>query len=149
MRWTKRKKEKNIKEGSETSSEVSGFKDIVLENIYYDYNSSELREETSNDLRKIKKILEDNPALIVEIGAHTDARGSNVYNLRLSDRRARAVIVWLKRNNIKATRLKYAGYGENIPVNQCIDNVTCPEEEHQRNRRTVFNTITQHIMIIY
>lgn len=137
----KGKKAAKIAVVQETSVEVSGFKDIILENIYYDYNSSELREEASDDLKKILKLMKDNPALIVEIGSHTDARGSNAYNLKLSDRRARAVVAWLKKNAIPTNKLKPAGYGEEKPVNDCLNNINCSEEEHQRNRRTVFRIV--------
>ena len=67
-------------------------KPIVLPNIFYDFNNWELRPESMNSLNNMIEILNDNPTIIVEMGAHTDARGSKEYNLELSQKRAQAVI---------------------------------------------------------
>ena len=83
-------------------------------------------------------ILNDNPNYIVEIGSHTDARGSDRYNQQLSQRRAQAVVAYLQERGVGENRLTYFGYGETDPSNDCVNEVPCSEEQHQRNRRTEF-----------
>jgi peptidoglycan-associated lipoprotein len=86
-------------------------------------------------------MLNDNPNYIVEIGSHTDSRGSNRYNDRLSKRRAKAVVEYLVNYGINRNQLQYEGYGENQNTNECADEVPCTEEQHQRNRRTEFRIV--------
>lgn len=114
---------------------------FVLEHIYYNFNKANLREDASTGLNELLKILTDNPDLIVEIGSHTDARGTVKYNRKLSQRRAESVVKWLVNNGIKKDRLKAVGYGESTPVNGCVDGVKCSEDDHQRNRRTEFKVL--------
>lgn len=114
---------------------------FAIENIYYDFNKWNIREDASTGLYTLLKLLEENPDLIVEVGSHTDARGSKKYNNRLSSRRAESVVRWLVDHNIPKERLTFKGYGESEPVNNCKDNVKCPEEDHQRNRRTEFRVV--------
>lgn len=108
-------------------------KQIKLENIYYDLNKSDIRGDASTDLRKLIVFMQDNPSLRIELSAHTDARGSDVHNLKLSQARAQSVVNYLIRNGIGKDRMVAKGYGETRPVNKCVN---CSEEEHQQNRRT-------------
>lgn len=118
------------------------FEPIVLRNIYYDFDKSTLRlDESIEDLRKLRSFLLDNPELTIQINSHTDARGSKNYNVGLSQRRAQSVVDWLTARMIPKSRLVAIGYGENSPVNNCVDGVKCSEEEHQLNRRTEFQVI--------
>lgn len=112
-----------------------------LLHIYYDFDQSYIRSDAEPELNKLYQILIDNPELVVEIGSHTDSRGSFRYNDRLSQRRAEAVIRWLRTKGISKVRLKPKGYGENNNVNQCANNVPCSEQEHQWNRRTEFRVV--------
>ncbi len=112
-----------------------------LLHIYYDFDQSYIRDDAEPELNKLYQILIDNPELVVEIGSHTDSRGSYRYNDRLSQRRAEAVVRWLRTKGISKSRLKPKGYGENQNVNQCANNVPCSEEEHQWNRRTEFRVV--------
>ena len=114
---------------------------FTLYHIYYDFDKSYIRDDAQEDLDRLYNILAENPKYIVEIGSHTDARGSNRYNEKLSQRRAKAVVAWLVDKGIPQNRLTYAGYGENNPTNDCINEVPCTEEEHQRNRRTEFRIV--------
>lgn len=108
-------------------------KEIRLEKIYYDLDRSDLRPEASSDLKKLILFLRDNPAVRIELSAHTDARGSDAHNLKLSQARAQSVVDHLVRNGISKERMVAKGYGETKPVNTCTD---CTEAEHQQNRRT-------------
>lgn len=93
------------------------------------------------ELWKLLKTLQQNPDMQVEIGSHTDARGSDDYNLELSQQRAEAVVSWLVDQGIAFNRLLPKGYGETRLVNRCGNGVDCDETLHQLNRRTEFRVI--------
>ena len=112
-----------------------------LLHIYYDFNRATIRAEAREDLDALYATLTDNPEIVVEIGSHTDARGSTAYNERLSQRRAEAVVRYLEQRGIGRDRLVARGYGESKPVNNCNNNVPCSEREHQFNRRTEFRVL--------
>lgn len=113
-------------------------KPIVLENIYYDFDRWEIRQDAAAELDKLVKLLQDNPTICIEMGSHTDARGTDNYNMVLSDKRALAAVRYLISKGISAQRLSWKGYGETVPVNECVNKVPCTEEQHQMNRRTEF-----------
>ncbi len=112
-----------------------------LLHIYYDFDQSYLREEATPELDKLLRLMQDNPTHIIEIGSHTDSRGSNGYNNRLSQRRAESVVRWLIKKGVDKERLVAMGYGETMNVNSCKNDVPCSEEEHQMNRRTEFKVL--------
>ena len=112
-----------------------------LLHIYYDFDQSYLRDEGKSELEKLYEKMEINPDLIVEIGSHTDSRGTYNYNRRLSQRRAEAVVRWLTNRGVDRNRLVAVGYGESRNVNDCKNNVPCSEREHQLNRRTEFRIL--------
>ncbi|NOQ74341.1 MAG: OmpA family protein [Crocinitomix sp.] len=113
-------------------------KPIVLENIYYDFDEWSIREDAAIELNKLVRILKDNPSIHIEMGSHTDARGTDSYNLVLSDKRAKAAVEYLISQGISADRLTWKGYGETVPLNDCINGVECEDDAHQLNRRTEF-----------
>lgn len=116
--------------------EASKGKKITLNNIYYDLNSAALRDDASSDLKKLLIFLRDNPALRVELSAHTDSRGSDSHNMRLSQSRAQSVVNYLVNNGIARHRMEANGYGETQLINKCKNGIVCSESEHQQNRRT-------------
>jgi immunogenic 75 kDa protein PG4 len=73
---------------------------------------------------------------------HTDSRGSDKYNLALSQRRAKSTIKWITSHGIKKNRITGKGYGETQLVNECSNGVPCTEEQHQANRRSEFIIIS-------
>ncbi|UII28356.1 OmpA family protein [Fulvivirga maritima] len=110
---------------------------FVLENIYYDLDKSDIREDAARELDKLVTILNDNPELVIELSSHTDARQTDEYNLKLSQRRAKSAVDYLVSQGIDSKRLTAKGYGESkllIPNAQT-------EEEHQVNRRTEFKIL--------
>lgn len=113
-------------------------KPIVLENIYYDFDKWNIRPDAARELDKLVKLLKDNPEIDIEMGSHTDVRGSDAYNMVLSDRRAYAAVQYLISRGIDARRLTWKGYGETKLVNECANGVECTEVKHQQNRRTEF-----------
>jgi len=114
---------------------------IVIPNIYYDYKKSTLRPESEAVLDSILVFFKDNKDLTIEIGSHTDSRGDDKYNLKLSQERAKSVVDYLVSKGIEEDRLVAVGYGKTRLVNQCATGVKCTEEEHQKNRRTTFRII--------
>jgi outer membrane protein OmpA-like peptidoglycan-associated protein len=114
---------------------------IAIPNIYYDYDKATLRPESEAVLDSILVFFKDNKDLTIELGSHTDSRGSDAYNQKLSQARAQSAVDYLISKGIAQDRLVAVGYGETKPVNGCINGVECSEEEHQRNRRTTFRII--------
>jgi outer membrane protein OmpA-like peptidoglycan-associated protein len=116
-------------------------KDQVVKLIYHDVGSSAVRVVGLKDLTEIADFMRDNPQTIVEIRAHTDSRGSDEDNLRLSQRRADTVADYLKLMGIRKDRVIAQGFGETQLVNGCTDDFPCPEKDHQPNRRTEVKVI--------
>ncbi|MET3127946.1 outer membrane protein OmpA-like peptidoglycan-associated protein/tetratricopeptide (TPR) repeat protein [Arcicella rosea] len=116
---------------------------IRLKNIYYDRDKFFIRTDAALELEKtILPILQKYPSMKVEIRSHTDSRSSASYNLELSQKRAKAVVDFLVENGIDTSRLMARGYGETEPINECVDGVSCSEEQHQENRRTEFKILS-------
>jgi peptidoglycan-associated lipoprotein len=109
-------------------------KPIVLQNIYYDFDKADLRPESIAELEKLLKLLNDNPTIVIQIGSHTDTNGTERYNIKLSDRRAKSVVDFLRQKGIPKERLFSFGFGESDPM-------IYPElsdADEQANRRTEF-----------
>jgi outer membrane protein OmpA-like peptidoglycan-associated protein len=109
---------------------------LILEDIFYDFNKSAIRTREARSLEGLAKLMKKYPSMEIELGAHTDSRGNDNYNLNLSLNRADSAKKFLVQNGIAAHRIKAFGYGETKPRNHCIDGVECSEEEYQYNRRT-------------
>ncbi|PWJ42200.1 OmpA family protein [Sediminitomix flava] len=116
-------------------------KSFKLENIHYDLNKANIRKDAAIELNKLVKILKDNPAIEIELGSHTDSRGSDSYNLKLSERRAASAVKYIITQGIDPSRLSSKGYGETQLINQCSNGISCSAEEHQANRRTEFKVL--------
>lgn len=87
----------------------------VVENIFYDFDKATLRPESKEALDEMAQMLRDNPNVTIEMGAHTDRKGSEEYNINLSNRRAKSVVDYLVAAGIRADRLSWKGYGETVP----------------------------------
>lgn len=88
---------------------------VVIENIFYDFDKATLRPESKEALDEIIKMLNDNPNVTIELGAHTDRKGTDEYNERLAQRRAQSVVDYLIAGGIATDRLEAKGYGESVP----------------------------------
>lgn len=90
-------------------------KPVVIDNIFYDFDKATLRPESKKALDEMIKTLNDNPNVTIELGAHTDRKGTDQYNERLAQRRAQSVVDYLIAGGIEAARLEAKGYGESVP----------------------------------
>jgi len=114
-----------------TLSPVKVGEKITLTNVFYEWDSWELKKESMKELDNLTDLIADNKEMIVEIGGYTDSTGTDEYNLQLSEKRALSVVNYLIAKGISSDRLKYKGYGNTSPVG---DNLT--SEGRQLNRRT-------------
>lgn len=114
---------------------------IVVENIYYDYDQWDIRDDAVPALNRLAELFKANPEVRFELSSHTDSRASRNYNLVLSEARARSAVDHLIRQGVDPDRIVAKGYGESKLVNHCHDGVECSEEEHQENRRTEFRIV--------
>jgi Outer membrane protein and related peptidoglycan-associated (lipo)proteins len=136
---------------------------VILENIFYDFDSATLRPESKEELDALIAVLNDNPFVAIELAAHTDRKGSDEYNRDLSLRRAQSVVGYLIAHGIDAQRLSAHGFGKTQPVivtkktaeqfdflnegdvliGEFIETLTPEQQEiaDQINRRTSFEVI--------
>lgn len=114
------------------------FKKLQLDPIYFDFDKSVIRQDAAVELAKVVEVLNMYPKLKIDVRSHTDSRGNDAYNLKLSDRRAKSTADWMIKQGIDASRITYAGYGETQLINNCANNVPCTKEQHQENRRSEF-----------
>jgi len=115
---------------------------VRLNNVFFDFDKWDLRAESFIELDRVVKLLEENPAIEIEMSAHTDSHGSDEYNLKLSDNRARSVMEYILSKGIAPDRITSHGYGETMPVapNSNADGSDNPENR-QLNRRVEFKIL--------
>jgi outer membrane protein OmpA-like peptidoglycan-associated protein len=113
-------------------------KPMVVPNIYYDYDKAVIRQDAAQQLDSLAEVLKANPTITVELMAHTDSRGTEEYNSKLSQRRADAAVKYLTGKGVAKNRMTPKGYGETMLTNNCRDGEVCDEASHQANRRTEF-----------
>jgi outer membrane protein OmpA-like peptidoglycan-associated protein len=122
--------------------------EFVLRNIYFDFDKYNLRHISVEELDRLVKIMKDHPTLVIELGGHTDRRGSSEYNQILSKKRAEVAKKYLVEHGIDASRIKTKGYGETKPeVSGAEINAMKTKREkenaHQKNRRTIVTIISK------
>ena len=109
---------------------------ILQERIYFEYDKAEITSEAALELDKLVELLNEYPEINIKVVSHTDERGSESYNMELSQQRAKNTVNHLIENGIDESRLTAEGKGKTEPVNSCKDG--CTDEEHQENRRSEF-----------
>jgi outer membrane protein OmpA-like peptidoglycan-associated protein/YHS domain-containing protein len=114
-------------------------KEIILEPIYFKYNKSDITEQGSAELDKLVYVMSQNDKLVIYVKSHTDSRGSDKYNLDLSDKRAKATIQYIVSKGINADKISGKGFGESELKVPCGNR--CTNEEHSLNRRSEFMII--------
>ncbi|MCX6180557.1 MAG: OmpA family protein [Bacteroidetes bacterium] len=119
-------------------------KEYNLNNLYFDYGKTTLTKESINELEQMVAFMNENPELIIEIAAHTDNKGAEAYNLKLSQTRAKSVADYLIEKGIAPNRLVAKGYGSTQPIalNTLPDGTDNPEGR-QQNRRIIFKVTGQ------
>lgn len=114
---------------------------VQLDKIYFDFDKSTIREDAARTLDVLVDLMNKYPSMEIEVSAHTDARGPDQYNLDLSKRRAAATLEYLVSQGIDRKRLKSIGYGEMQPLNNCVKEGICTDEEYDINRRCEFTIL--------
>ena len=110
--------------------------------ILYEYNSARITADSRKVIDdNLLELMQDKPALNIEIRSHTDSRGNADYNMSLSEQRAQSVVNYLVSKGIARERLRSKGFGETKLINKCADGVECSDSQHQANRRTEFRII--------
>ena len=113
--------------------------EIVINPIFFDFDKWNIRTDAQYELENIVTVLRDHPQMVIKIESHTDSRGGDRYNIKLSDRRAKSTRDYLLSRNIAPERIESAiGYGETQLLNECSNGVKCSKEKHQMNRRSKF-----------
>jgi len=129
--------------------ELSNYDDLVVKKkgvekvdvnpIYFDYDKFDITPMAVEELTKVVFIMKKFPNIRIKIESHTDARGKDSYNLKLSDNRAKSTRDYIISQDIDASRIESAiGYGETRLINKCKNGVKCTEDEHLLNRRSDF-----------
>jgi peptidoglycan-associated lipoprotein len=108
--------------------------EVEIPNIYYEFNKAEINPYSKKSLDQLAVMLKETPHVRLILGAHTDEKGSDEYNMKLSERRAKAVVDYLVSAGIESKRLEARGYGESQPL---VKNAGT-DEDHAKNRRTTF-----------
>jgi outer membrane protein OmpA-like peptidoglycan-associated protein len=120
--------------------EVEVIDTITIDNsIFFAFDKAKIKEEAAFELDKIVKILEENSELKIKITSHTDKRGPESYNMRLSERRAENTLTYFVDAGIDESRLKSEGKGESELKVKCGSN--CSREDHRKNRRSEFTVL--------
>jgi len=117
---------------------------IVINPIFFDFDKWNIRTDAQYELENIVDVMRAHPTMVIKIESHTDSRGSDRYNMKLSDRRAKSTQDYLLSRGIGQERIESAiGYGESQLLNKCSNGVKCTEEEHQLNRRSYFYIVKE------
>ena len=112
---------------------------IVINPIFFDFDKWNIRTDAKYELENVVSVMREHPTMVIKIESHTDSRGSDKYNMKLSDRRAKSTRDYLLSRNIAPERIESAiGYGESQLLNECSNGVKCSKEKHQLNRRSYF-----------
>jgi outer membrane protein OmpA-like peptidoglycan-associated protein len=129
--------------------------EIEIPGIEYDFDAATLRPKSKEILDKLVEFLELNNNIAIEIRSHTDSRGNDDYNLKLSDKRAASVVKYLVAHGINKARLESKGMGETDPLDDCSKYPECGETRndecdcHQKNRRTAFKTTSEDFRDVF
>lgn len=113
--------------------------EVILNPIFFEFDKAEITPEAATELDRLVRVMKEHPDMVIEVGAHTDFRGPDSYNLQLSDRRAKSTAQYIISQGIDESRISGKGYGETMPKVACGGN--CTDEEHALNRRSEFKIV--------
>ncbi|RXP46613.1 hypothetical protein EC396_13910 [Lutibacter sp. HS1-25] len=111
---------------------------IKIEPIYFEFNRWNITKSAALELDNVVEIMKKYPTMAIEIGAHTDFRGEESYNLMLSEKRANSVREYLVSQGVANENVKSVGYGETQPINACVKPGICTKKQYSLNRRCEF-----------
>ncbi|MEG3978318.1 OmpA family protein [Microcoleus sp. herbarium8] len=111
-------------------------KEVILKEITFEFNKANITQEGAFELDKLVQVMKSNDNIIIMVKSHTDNRGSDAYNLQLSEQRAQSTVQYVISKGISANRITGKGYGESEPKVDCKE--ACTEEEYAQNRRSEF-----------
>lgn len=142
-------KGKNESEIPDINFELSNYDDLIVKDkgiekvavnpIFFNYDKWDITPQAAEELDKVVFIMQKFPNIRIKIESHTDSRGKDAYNLKLSDNRAKSTQTYIVGKGIDASRIESAiGYGESRLTNRCKNGVKCTEAEHFKNRRSDF-----------
>jgi outer membrane protein OmpA-like peptidoglycan-associated protein/tetratricopeptide (TPR) repeat protein len=114
---------------------------IQIEHINYGFASDAILRDAALILNKVIEMVKQYPDLEIIIESHTDSKGSDEYNLRLSKLRAASAFKYLTDNGVRKELIEYTGFGETQLLNHCDDDVECNDEEHALNRRSIIKVV--------
>ncbi|MCA4806972.1 OmpA family protein [Myroides odoratimimus] len=114
------------------------FKILNLKPIYFDFDKSVIRPDAAIEIMKVIEVLNSYPTMKIDVRSHTDSRGNPNYNLKLSDRRAKATVDWIVSQGVNPEQISGQGFGQTQPLIPCENGMGCTEEQHQLNRRSEF-----------
>ncbi|QDW22420.1 OmpA family protein [Flavobacterium sp. KBS0721] len=117
---------------------------LKLDPIYFDYNGFKIRESSKAELNIVVELMKARPSISLKINSHTDSRGRDDFNMKLSENRAKATVDYIVAHGIEKERVHGQGYGETNLINRCTNGVKCSEAEHQENRRSEFIIHVNH-----
>lgn len=130
------------KEVSEINPDTGRRQIAGVGNIYFDFDKATIKPESEPTLNRVAEIMKNFPSLKIEIGSHADARGSDRYNMELSQRRAESTLEYLVNQGIDRSRLTAKGFGESMPLNDCTKPTGCTNEQYAKNRRSEFTEVS-------
>ena len=110
--------------------------EVTLNSIFFEFDKHNITQEGAFELDKLVQVMKSNTDMVVMVKAHTDNRGSDAYNMALSERRAKSTVQYIRSKGIPADRISGKGYGETEPKVDC--GADCTEEQHAMNRRSEF-----------
>lgn len=109
--------------------------EVILNDIFFEYNKSNITKEGAFELDKLVQVMKNTPEMVIMVKSHTDSRGTDKFNMNLSERRAKSTVQYVISKGIAKDRISGKGYGESEPKVACD---SCSEEEHAKNRRSEF-----------
>jgi outer membrane protein OmpA-like peptidoglycan-associated protein len=119
----------------EPSEVVITDTEVILKNVYFDFDKSNITAQGATELDKLVKVMKENPGMVIFVKSHTDSKGKSSYNIKLSEQRAQATVQYLISKGITRDRISGKGFGNTEPKVNCT---SCTEEEHAQNRRSEF-----------
>ena len=139
----KKQEEKKPESAFDNATSIVDLNASSIQNIIFDFSKSFIPENEKNTLDQIASLLKEDPTTMILVKTFCDSRGSKTFNENLSMSRAMSVQGYLMKKGIAKNRIKTEWFGEEQPVNGCVDGVPCTKEEHEVNRRAEFKIVRQ------